>query len=138
MNKEKLFEVICEGISSYMFVHTDQGDFRVLGAYIDDRDNYRIFTSSEEEGKHNDFPVELVKPYLRRISSMTKKELEEFDKLRCHLEGLGVIDTMESFGWLVRNHFDHFGLIDTGEALEAPSSMYTHFGNMDITITVNG
>ena len=56
-----------------------------------------------------------VKPYLRRMSSMTEEEKEDFEAFRC-IDGL--------FDWVNTNHFDYRGLISMGLALEAPEGMY--------------
>jgi len=68
--------------------------------------------------------IEEVKPYLRSMSTMTEEELERYDKHRCHLEGLGCVDTSDTFDWLDANYFDYRGLIPKGIALEAPKDMY--------------
>jgi hypothetical protein len=82
-----------------------------------------------------------VKPYLRLLSSITKKEKEELIDL-----GLGYIDSgryedengvriyigesfqfipcFELYDWLNSHMFDFRGLIEKGLALEAPKGMY--------------
>jgi len=59
-----------------------------------------------------------LKPYLRPMSSMTEKELEEYSRFslsRCNTE---------CFDWLNAHHFDYRGLIGMNLALEAPEGMY--------------
>ena len=62
------------------------------------------------------------KPYLRPMSSMTKKEKKEIDALFSpigqELFSLPYVD------WLNAHHFDYRGLIEKGLALEAPKDMY--------------
>ena len=85
------------------------------------------------------YPVEKIKPYLRPLSSMTKKEKEEIAFIRdrdfqsvrkwvydesiketgnvCHVT-CGEID------YCNKRHLDYRGLIEKGLALEAPEGMY--------------
>jgi hypothetical protein len=72
--------------------------------------------------------VEVVKPYLRPMSSMTEEEKEEFENL---LEGIvdGIErwdkpDLCEEYDWLNAHQFDYRGLIEKRLALEAPEGMY--------------
>lgn len=97
--------------------------------------------------------IDLVKPYLRPMSSMTKEERIEFSRLLdiryCEEDWEGHISTsycieidsvytddedgikypspfsMEAIDWLNKYHFDYRGLIEKGLALEAPKGMYT-------------
>ena len=72
--------------------------------------------------------VTTLKPYLRRMSSMTEEEKEEYYKL-CSTEydDLGnIIDkTGKDIDWLNEHCFDYRGLIDMDIAIEAPKEMYT-------------
>lgn len=80
-----------------------------------------------------------IRPYLRPLSSMTKKELDEIKRKwtfceDCRVENvmnvfhnrvtieIGDIDTFVD--WLNSHHFDYRGLIGEGLALEAPEGMY--------------
>lgn len=88
-----------------------------------------------------------VKPYLRPMTSMTKEEMEEYNKLwdddRTKVWTLGkelekeykkkeydsiwqhpVVPIYKHIDWLNANHFDYRGLIEKGLALEAPEGMY--------------
>ena len=70
---------------------------------------------------------EIVRPYLRPMSSMTKEEKEEYDSKRKHIcdeYNRYCFDTVESIDWLNAHHFDYRGLIEKGLALEAPEGMY--------------
>ncbi len=66
------------------------------------------------------------KPYLRPMSSMTKEEADEFEKISNELlengESTEIWDTVVD--WLNAHHFDHRGLIPMGLALEATKDMY--------------
>lgn len=69
------------------------------------------------------FPIELFKPYLRSMSSMTD---EEFKTYEYFLDEEGLIDCSVDVyvDWLLERHFDFRGLIPKGLALEAPEDMY--------------
>jgi len=62
------------------------------------------------------------RPFLRPMSSMTKKEKKEIDASFSptgqELFSLPYVD------WLNAHHFDYRGLIEKGLALEAPEDMY--------------
>lgn len=89
------------------------------------------------------FPIEHVKPYLRRMSSMTeeeKNELKEYldaEEVDCNGFGYTEGGTLEDYvsnipyslckyviDWLNKNMLDYRGLISMGLALEAPKEMY--------------
>jgi len=101
-------------------VKTSSGAWEVIGAY---KSFYggnvyeRVLTKCDEEGRHNDYPIEAVKPYLRPMSSMTEEEYQEFgyDVLRY---------SPREFDWLNAHHFDYRGRIEKGLAIEAPEGMY--------------
>lgn len=71
----------------------------------------------------------IIKPYLRPLSSMTEKEVEEFVNLQedffkyCKNQYVGVL-TIATLDWLNAHHFDYRNLIEKGLALEAPKEMY--------------
>lgn len=83
-----------------------------------------------------------VKPYLRPMSSMTKKEQRHiWDKygpsfLVADFEDVGDVSELFNYcqmnisrahsfvDWLNEHHFDYRGLIEKGLALEAPDGMY--------------
>ncbi len=68
------------------------------------------------------YPLRLVKPYLRKMSSMTEEEKNEyFDRTMT----IDIVQTSkEVIDWLNAHHFDYRGLIEKGLALEAPEGMY--------------
>ena len=57
-----------------------------------------------------------VRPYLRPMSSMTEEEKREYSLTK----KLSIVDypTLESFDWLLKNHFDFRGLIPKDLAIE--------------------
>lgn len=68
--------------------------------------------------------VEVVKPYLRPMSSMSEKERKEYLKHIVYTPEGRPCPTIESFDWLNEHHFDYRGLIEKGLAWEAPKGMY--------------
>ena len=87
-------------------------------------DNNVLHLSDAEECYVEDF-----KPYLRPMSSMTEKELKEYNKIveddAVHSGTKNSYKPMyKHINWLNENHFDYRGLIDKGLALEAPEGMY--------------
>lgn len=67
-----------------------------------------------------------VKPILRRLEDMTKQEEEELEIIkgarvvyRSHLPIEIKFDTPDTFHWMLKRHFDLFGLVDAGLAIDA-------------------
>lgn len=70
--------------------------------------------------------IDIIKPYLRPMSSMTEEEQKEYHKtFRAEVYGSGYtyVESIGSFDWLNKKMFDYRGLIP-GLALEAPEGMY--------------
>lgn len=62
--------------------------------------------------------IQVLKPYLRPMSSMTDEEKNEL----LQLMGRGM--DIERVDFYISHHFDHRSLIPMGLALEAPEEMY--------------
>lgn len=99
-----------------------------------------------------DINGDIIKPYLRSLSSMTEEEAKEIAILHDIIDILSVkvtsnyidviiddgfcstmtrtiwydeiISSIEIFDWCNKNHFDYRGLIEKGLAIEAPKGMY--------------
>ena len=71
--------------------------------------------------QNEDVPVEIVKPYLRLMSSMTEEEKIDY-QVFFNYDGVEYPD--EYIDWLNKNMFDYRGLIEKGLAIEAPEGMY--------------
>ena len=72
--------------------------------------------------------VEVVRPYLRPMSSMTEKEKETYymlSNISADRNGeMVVIPTIYALDFLLSHHLDYHGLIPMGLALEAKEGMY--------------
>ena len=75
-------------------------------------------------------PVESIKPYLFPMSSMTEEHKKEYNYWKnevpvCYyeygdaVEKIELLDSPESFEYLIENHFDYRGLIERGLAIDA-------------------
>ena len=64
---------------------------------------------------------QVIKPYLRPMSSMTEEELKEWVTILNFVQEKRLD---RSIDWLNAHHFDYRGLIEKGLALEAPEGMY--------------
>lgn len=91
---------------------------------------YGINIKATERDYFND-REEIIKPYLRPMSSMTDEEIREFTRFTSISQHRFFIgdsyfwyNTYEEEDWLNAHHFDYRGLIDKGLAIEAPKGMY--------------
>ena len=104
--------------------------------YVRDEDVYgRIYSNLP-------YWIEIIKPYLRPMSSMTEEEKKQFFKMKQmsvtvvvpnvnRLEIEYIVDLEDDgdglnhlYDWLNAHHFDYRGLIEKGLAIEAPEDMY--------------
>lgn len=60
-----------------------------------------------------------IKPYLRQMGSMSEDERIDYEGTFIHFDGLGAVESKNTFDWLNANGFDHRGLIEMGIALPA-------------------
>jgi hypothetical protein len=95
-----------------------QGDFTLIGLTKE-----RVFTTCEVKGCHNDFPIELIKPYLFPLSSMTEEQKFEFHSLQVENSKGGSYSTLNEcsimIDWCYKNHIDINGLIPMDLAIDA-------------------
>ena len=138
--KQLLLRDLCARQPYGVKIYSDiGGDNTLLCIYGD-----RVFTTCEEPDKHNDYPLDCIKPYLRPMSSMTEEEIEfmgengfrVYKKTNCFDNNCDVYDDgwdnfyvdKQSFEGVIElfnsHHLDYHGLIPMGLALEAPEGMY--------------
>lgn len=100
--------------------------------FYDEREPYKAKISIKSHQILDDFgnsPLSsklLVRPYLRSMSTMTDEEMENLEKYLGKKYDFRFTET-ESFiyiDWLIAHHFDIYGLIEKGLALEATNGMY--------------
>lgn len=88
------------------------------------------FVESEGESDGMICPINNVKPYLFPLSSMTEEQKQEYNGWKhmvpvCHYEYGDVVEEIElfespaSFEYLIENHFDYYGLIPMGLAIDS-------------------
>ena len=87
-------------------------DINMLDVYYDGEENEERQT------------IMNIKPYLRRMSSMTKEERKEWMVFIYAQACVFLASLDKAIDWLNAHHFDYRGLIEKGLALEAPEGMY--------------
>ena len=140
--KELLLADLCSRLPYGIIAHNSFGDFdvEITGIVgVESADISCTYISVKEYIDSED-NIECIKPYLRPMSSMTEKEMEELQKEHLKDEKLfiecinksktgdnsmrGKVITHFAADWCHRNHFDYCGLIEKGLAIEAPEDMY--------------
>lgn len=123
--KQLLLKDICSRLPYKVKIKIRSNDIRTVRA-VDVVEGIVHFVEPDSispYGVHIEHPTtfhQVVKPYLRPLSSMTEKERKEY-KETCFS---GIIHTLVTFEWFHAHHFNYRGLIEKGLALEAPEGMY--------------
>lgn len=139
--KQILLKDLCARLLYGVKVKVRSNDIRTVRG-VDVAEGIVHFVESDSIspfGVHIEHPTtfrQVVKPYLRPMSSMTEEECKELGDLPATFEGIGeVIPNVpyyievtrpEQIDWLNAHHFDYRGLIEKGLALEAPEDMYKY------------
>lgn len=122
-----LFKVLSASLPYDLNVHIDGVADSILTGVYDGR-------VSTERGIN--YPIRLVKPYLRPMSSLTKKEMESLRQehlkdVKLYAEAItgdgsmgGKVVTHHAADYCDEHHLDYRGLIPLGLALKAPKGMY--------------
>jgi len=124
-DKELLLKDLCARLRYGVYIHFKS---KYNCNVVVDKLESPIYVYIETHLDDDDGDIEVIKPYLRPMSSMTEEEREEYHGLMW-TEYTKVGDkyyrhTIESIDWLIAHHFDYRGLIEKGLALEAPEDMY--------------
>lgn len=123
-DKELLLGDLCSRLPYFTKVQI-KNEIVVLDSICDD-DGYRFnFIGDNKEG----VTIEQIKPYLFPISGMTEEQKVEYDKMSeldidytiTQIKNDSLIWTsgLNRFNWLLKNHFDVYGLIPMGLAEDA-------------------
>ena len=115
-NKDLLYKDLCARLPYYVRVNYKGEVYDVLGIT-----NGRLVLCKpfQSHGLEYSPLVEEVKPYLFPLSSMTD---EQYDQLyidsRIKNDSVDILDAlandMDAINWLLKNHFDIYGLISNG------------------------
>lgn len=94
----------------------------------------QVYLKKDDEhgGTYSIARGDVIKPYLRSMSSMTDEEDLEFIGIGLLVVNYGTNGnakhkcklSIPEIDWLNTHHFDYRGLIEKGLALEAPEGMY--------------
>ena len=148
--KQLLLKDLCGRLPYGVMLDTPNGNKPLLALVssksyntIIEYDDYHENEDDKSEWEGGD--VELIKPYLRPMSSMTEEEFEDLNKQVGHKlerdkgeitncsrgfgdgwECLDIIDMHNVIDWLNANCFDYRGLIPKGLALAAIDGMYNY------------
>ena len=109
-------------------INTSTEEIHVIA--IGNEDTVNFIEDQQTDGKS--YTIDEFKPYLRSMSSMTEKELMEFQACHCVYElhpdfqpmMCNLANELNMFDWLNAHHLDYRGLIRKGLAIEAPEGMY--------------
>lgn len=111
----------------------EHSDYKLIGIVIIDEHPIKVEVIENEIPYKIEVSPDIIKPYLRSITSMTKKEREEFNHIR-DIVAAKFINAVSKDGftlayydlidWLNAHHFDYRGLIGAGLAIEAPKGIY--------------
>ncbi len=123
-DKDLLLKDLCARLPYGVKVQDELG--RINKLVIGNADLIRLY--------YNDFSIyseeKLSLPYLFPLSSMTEEQKKEYNRWKheipiCHyeygdvVEEIELFDSPESFEYLIENHFDYYGLIPKGLAIDA-------------------
>lgn len=108
-------------------VYNGADNRREFGTVICDANDFNYpLISYHRDIETGEWINDIVKPYLRPMSSMMVKERNEFDEYT--FEVISFFGQASEAGqltdWLNAHHFDYSGLIEEGLALKAPDGMY--------------
>ena len=126
-NKEILLKVLSEQLS-YGVLILDTAAEKYGKLYQINPDS--VWYDCQETGDVECQSIFNVKPYLFPLSSMTEEQKKEYNFWKhevpvCHymygdvIEAVELLDSPESFEYLIENHFDYRGLIPMGLANDA-------------------
>lgn len=126
--KQLLIKDLCARLPYWPHVKTvDDDDAYIVG--LDDTEEGLFYVHVLEDGDSYDATISVknFKPYLRLMTRMTEDEDKEFALLQINFYSDGLLyptAAINMMNWLNAHHFDYYGLIEKGLALEAPEGTY--------------
>ena len=114
-DKELLLKDLCSRLCYELVVQFDNDQYSVKG--IEQNGKGEFFVSVDVYDSNHLYIGE-VKPYLRSLSSMTRKEKFEYEGIVIQCFDGTIYSTIEPFDYLNAHHFDYRGLIEKGLAIE--------------------
>ena len=122
--KDLLLRDLCDRLPYGVFLKIGEYSDYTLQGIVHSNANKPLIVRCN--GSDFECSIDVVKPYLRPMDSMTEEEVAEFESITEDLLEHGtseeIWDTV--IDWLNAHHFDHRHLIEKGLALEAPEGMY--------------
>lgn len=133
--KELLLKDLCERLLYGVQVFVERDKYAQATLFGVNTNQFSVIfggngwsSTSNIEGHHIEQYKQLVKPYLRPMSSMTEEEDREWqvykNNIACSCDKNLNERVNELHDWFNKKGFDYRGLIPMGLALEAPEDMY--------------
>ena len=130
-DKELLFKDLCARLPYGVMINVKGYDTeKLIGIENETITTKATPTSYSDKGE---YPIDIVKPYLRSMSSMTEEELFEVQDIigkgveirdifisivDSSINSFTYLELQAVFEWLLKNHFDFMGLIPKNLAIE--------------------
>lgn len=128
--KNLLLVDLCARLPYGVICHTEKGDGHLcsINQTIFGTE-YGININPLKRDYFNDSETEeqVIKPYLRPMSSMTEEEFKEYHSMLIDVDNSGLMNQgliTKIVDWLDKKMFDHRNLVPKGLALEALEGMY--------------
>jgi hypothetical protein len=138
-DKELLLEDLCGRLPYGVKCQVQEDEFTYIGTLcrieVDNENGHLLDFTESMSGLDCQVYLSEVKPYLFPLSSMTSEQLFEVsqiigkDEVEIRERFLDIIDTechvityleiLELLEWFYKNHFDIYGLIEQGLAIDA-------------------
>jgi hypothetical protein len=110
-DKELLLKDLCARLPYGVKLKIGEySDYKLIGIIITDEFPIKVEVIENDIPYRVEVSLDIIKPYLRPMSSMTKEEKEEYDSKRKHIcdeYNRYCFDTVESIDWLNKHHFDY-------------------------------
>lgn len=119
-DKELLLKDLCARLPYDVMVNVEDYDTeKLIGIENETITTKATPTSYSDKGE---YPIDIVRPYLHPMSSMTDDEKHEYNTIAMHTivtsKGFVHIEATDLIDWLNSHHFDYRALIDRGLAIE--------------------